>query len=86
MDKLSIVRESALLDKLKRDFFQILSVSVLLFDSSAWTLTKTIGQEAKFRLYKDATYRLDYIQETVTDKKKELYGDLQPISHAMQGR
>ena len=42
IDMLSIIRKSDLSDKIKRDFFQTMAVSILLYGWTTWTLTKRI--------------------------------------------
>ena len=45
IDKLSIIWKSDLTDKMKRSFFQVVVVSILLYGYTTWTLTK--GMEKK---------------------------------------
>ena len=40
IDRLSVIRKSDLTDKIKRSFFQAAVVSILLYGSITWTLTK----------------------------------------------
>ena len=40
MTKLSIIRKSDLSDKMKRSFFEAAVVSILLYGSTTWTITK----------------------------------------------
>ena len=40
IDKLSIIWKSDLTDKMKRNFFQVAVVSILLYGCTTWTLTK----------------------------------------------
>ena len=40
IDKLSIIRKSDLIDKMKRSFFHAAVVSILLYRCTTWTLTK----------------------------------------------
>ena len=40
MDWLPIIRKSDLSDEIKREFFQALAMSVLLYSCTAWTLRK----------------------------------------------
>ena len=42
IDKLSIIWKSNLTDKMKRSFFQAAVVSILLYGSTTWTLTKRV--------------------------------------------
>ena len=40
IDKLSIIWRSDLTDKMNRSFFQTAVVSILLYESTTWTITK----------------------------------------------
>ena len=42
IDRLSVIRTSDLSDKIKRNFFQAIAVSILLYACTTWTLTKRI--------------------------------------------
>ena len=44
MDRLSTIWKSDLTDKLKREFFQAVAVSVLLYGCTTWTLTKRLRE------------------------------------------
>ena len=44
IDKLSIIWQSDLTDKMKRSFFQAAVVSILLYGFTTWTLTKRLGK------------------------------------------
>ena len=45
INKLSIIWESDLTDKLKRSFFQVAVVSILLYGCTTWTLTKQLEKK-----------------------------------------
>ena len=45
IDRLSIIWKSDLTDKMKRSFFQAVVVSILLYGSTTWTLTKRIEKK-----------------------------------------
>ena len=45
IDKLSIIWKSDLTDKMKRSFFQAAVVSILLYGSTTWTLTKRLEKK-----------------------------------------
>ena len=42
IDRLSIIWKSDLIDKMKRSFFQVAVVSILLYGCTTWTLTKRL--------------------------------------------
>ena len=44
IDRLSIISKSDVFDKIKRDFFQAVAVSILLYECTTWTLAKRIGK------------------------------------------
>ena len=45
IDRLSIKRKSDLSDNIKRNFFQALAVSILLYEGTTWTITKRIQKK-----------------------------------------
>ena len=45
IDKLSIIWKSDLTDKMKHSFFQVAVVSMLLYGSTSWTLTKRLAKK-----------------------------------------
>ena len=59
IDKLSIIWKSDLTDKMKRSFFQAVVVSILLYECTTWTLTKTTGEEARRQLYKNVASNIE---------------------------
>ena len=76
-NKLSVIWKSDLTDKLKRQFFQAVVVSVLLYGCTTWTLTKRL--ESKLdgtctRMLR-AVLNKSWKQQPT---KKQLYGHLPP--------
>ena len=49
-----IILKSDFLDRIKRAFFQIVDIAVLLYDCSTLTLNETLGEKAIWKLHKDA--------------------------------
>ena len=45
IDRLSVTWKSDLTDKMKRSFFQAVSVSILLYGCTTWTLTKQMEKK-----------------------------------------
>ena len=45
IDKLSIIWKSNFIDKIKRDFFQAVAVSILLYDCTTWILLKRLEKK-----------------------------------------
>ncbi len=45
IDRLSIVWESDLTDKMKHSFFQAVVISILLYGCTTWTLTKRLKKK-----------------------------------------
>ena len=45
IDGLSIIWKSDLSDKIKRDFFQTTTVSILLYGCTTWTMTKLVEKK-----------------------------------------
>ena len=45
IDKLSVIWKSDLTDKMKRSFFQVAVVSILLYGCTTWTLSKRMGKK-----------------------------------------
>ena len=64
----AIIWKSDLSDKIKHGFFQAAVVSILLYGSTTWTLTKRIEKKACPQLYKDATSYIKQIQEVTSLK------------------
>ena len=82
---LSIIWKSDLTDKMKRSFFQVAVVSILLYGSTTWTLTK--------RLKKKLHGNYTRMQRAILNKswrqhptRHQLYGHLSPITKTIQVR
>ena len=85
IDKLSLIWKSDLIDKMKRSFFQAAVVSILLYGSTTWTLTKRLEKKL------DTIYTK--ILRAILNKswrqhptKHQLYGHLPPITKTIQIR
>ena len=85
IDRLSIIQKSDLSDKTKRDFFQAVTVLILLYGCTTWTLTKRTQKKL------DGSYT-GMLQAILNKfwwqhpKKPHLYGHLLPISKTIQVR
>ena len=64
--RLSIIRKSNLTDKIKRSFFQVAVVSILLYGCTTWTLTKRM--EKRRQLPKNATSNIEPVLEAAPHK------------------
>ena len=51
------------MDKIKRNFFQAVVVSILLYRSTTWTLNKRMEKELESKLYKNAMSHIKHILE-----------------------
>ena len=71
IDMLSILRKTDLFDKIKRDFFQAVAVSILLYGCTTWTQTKRMEKKLRVILNK---YRKQHYT------KQQLYSHSLPIS------
>ena len=85
IDRLSIIWKSDLTDKMKRSFFQVAVVLILLYGCTTWTLTK----RRKNKLDGNYTRML----RTILNKfwrqhptRHQLYGHLPPITKTIQVR
>ena len=85
IDRLSIIWESDLTDKIKRSFFQAAVVSILLYGCTTWTLTK--------RLEKKIDGNYTKMLRVILNKswrqhptKHQLYGHLPSITKTIQDR
>ena len=83
IDKLSIIRKSDLIDKMKLSFFQAAVVSILLYGCTTWTLTK--------RLEKKLDGNYTRMLRVILNKSRrqhptrlQLYGHLRPITKNIQ--
>ena len=85
LDKLTKIWKSSLPKNLKRRFFQATVESVLLYGSSAWTLTKDLES----RLNGTYTRMLRAVLDISWKKhptKQALYGNLPPITKTIKER
>ena len=85
INRLSIIWESDITDKMKRSFFQAAVVSILLYGCTTWTLTK--------RLEKKLDGNYTRMLWTILNKswrqyptRHQLYGHLPPITKTIQVR
>ena len=85
IDILSIIWKSDLTDKMKCSFFQAAIVSILLYGSTTWTLTKWLEK----KLDGNYTRMLRAILNKSRRQhptKHQLYGHLPPITKTIQAR
>ena len=85
MDRLSTIWKSDLANKLKRQFFQAVAVSVLLYGCTTWTLTKRLENKIDgscTRMLRAALNKSWKQHPT----KKQLYGHLPPITQTIKER
>ena len=78
---LSTIWESDLTDNIKREFFQAVAASVLLYGCTTWTLTKRLENKLDgscTRMLRAALNK-SWKQHTT---QKQLYGHLLPITHS----
>ena len=85
INRLSIIWKSNLTDKMKRSFFQVAVVSILLYGCTTWTLSK--------RLEKKLDGNYTRMLRVILDKfwrqhptRHQLYGHLPPITKTIQVR
>ena len=85
IDKLSVIWKSDLSDKMKRSFFQVAVVSILLYGCTTWTLTKRMEK----KLYGNYTRMpLAILNKSWRQHptKPQLYGYLPPITKTIKVR
>ena len=85
IERLSVVWKSDLTDRLKRKFFQAVPISVLLYGSTTWTLTKRLEKKLDgtcTRMLRAALNRSWKQHPT----KVQLYGHLSPITQIIRER
>ena len=68
IDSLSSISESDLSYEIKRDFFQVGAVSVLLFSCTTWTLTTLSEKKARWKRHQTSTYCFERILEAASNK------------------
>ena len=77
IDRFSIIGNSDLSDKIKRNFFQAAVVSILLYGFTTWTLTKCIEKKLDGNYTRMLRTILNkYLMQHST--KQQLYGHLPP--------
>ena len=84
IDRLSVIWESNLSDKMKRSFYQAAVVSILLYGCTTWTLTKRLEKKL------DGNYRrmLAILNRCWRQHptRYQLYGHRPPITKTIQAR
>ena len=85
IDRLSIIWESDLTDKMKRSFFQAAVVSILLYGCTTWTLTKRLERklDGNYTRMLRAVLNKSWWQHPT---RHQLYGHLPPITKTIQVR
>ena len=85
IDKLSIIWKSDLTDKMKRSFFQVVVVLILLYGCTTWTLTKRLEKklDGNYKRMLRAILKKSWRQHPT---KHQLYGHLPPITKIIQVR
>ena len=85
IDKLSIIWKSDMTDKMKRSFFQVPVVSILLYGCTTWMLTKRLEKklDGNYTRMLRATLNKSWRQHPT---KHQLYGHLPPITKTIQVR
>ena len=85
IDKLSIIWKSNLADKMKRSFFQVAVVSILLYGCTTLTLTKRLEKklDGNYTRMLRAILNKSWRQHP---RKHQLYGHLPPITKTIQVR
>ena len=83
IDKLSIIWKSDLTDKMKRSFFQVAVVSILLYGCTSWTLTKWLEKklDGNYKRIMRAILNTSWQQHPT---RHQLYGHLPPITKTNQ--
>ena len=85
INRLSIIWKSDLTDKMKRSFFQVAVVSILLYGCTTWTLTKRLEKklDGNYTRMLRAILNKSWRQHPT---RHQLYGHLPPITKTMQVR
>ena len=85
IDKLSVIWKSDLTDKMKRSFFQVAVVSILLYGCTTWTLTKWLEKklDGNYTRMLRAILNKSWRQHPT---RHQLYGHLPPITKIIQVR
>ena len=53
---------------MKRSFFQTAVVSILLYGCTTWTLTQTVGEEARRQLHKNVASNMEQVLAATPNK------------------
>ena len=85
IDRLSIIWKSDLTDKMKRSFFQVAVVSILLYGCTTWMLTKRLERklDGNYTRMLRAVLNKSWRQHPT---RHQLYGHLPPITRTVQVR
>ena len=85
IDMLSVIWKSDLADKIKRSFFQVAFVSILLYGRTTWTLNKRMEKklDGNYTRMRRAILNTSRRQHPT---KQHLYGQLPPITKTIQVR
>ena len=85
IDRLSIIWKSDLIDKMKRNFFQAVVVSIQLYGCTTWTLTKRLEKklDGNYTRMLRAILNKSWWQHPT---KHQQYGHLPPITKTIQVR
>ena len=84
-DWLSIIGKSNLSNKMKKNFFQTVAVSVLLYGSTTWKLTKRMKKKLDRHITRILRAVLNKSLKRDT-RKNQLYSHLPPITKTIQVR
>ena len=85
IDKLSVIWKTDLTDQMTRTFFLVAVVSILLYGSTAWTLTKRMEKKlaGNYKRMPQAILNKSWRQHPT---KHKLYGHLPPIMKTIKVR
>ena len=85
IDRLSIIWKSDLTDQMKRSFFHVAVVSILLYGCTTWTLTKRLEKklDGNYTRMLRAILNKSWRQHLT---RHQLYGHLPPITKTIQVR
>ena len=84
INRVSIIWKSDLTDKMKRSFFQVAVVSILLYGCTTWTLTKRLEKlDGNYTKMLPAILNKSRRQHPT---RHQLYGHLPPITKTIQAR
>ena len=85
IDRLSDIWKSDLTDKIKRNFFQVAVVSILLYGCTPWALTRRMEKKLHGNYTRILRAKLNKFWRR-QPTKQQLYGDLQPIAKTIKIR